>query len=230
MIFERNVQEHPNNPHLPVPTSPAIPAHIQTENYIPPVLEASSLAITDRNCGVDEVEIVMHSAHQPAAAAVSAGAQANYSSLDHMSGGEDYSSGGEEPADRRRLSFISFADVVQAEQAEQFSDVLTQHSSNSSRSSPVQSAVDPNAVSTITERLRRSPSPIKLGNSPPGGSGYGERKSPGSPGRSADNLAVGGEQQQRGELTIETMRQALRKTASGDLGVQRSPIGGSFNR
>jgi hypothetical protein len=226
MIFERNVQEHPNNPHLPVPTSPAIPAHIQTENYIPPVLEASSLAITDRNCGVDEVEIVMHSAHQPAAA-VSAGAQANYSSLDRMSGGEDYSPGDEEPADRRRLSFISFADVVQAEQAEQFSDVLTQHSSNSSRSSPVQSAVDPNAVSTITERLRRSPSPIKLGNS---GSGCGERKSPGSPGRSADNLAVGGEQQQRGELTIETMRQALRKTASGDLGVQRSPIGGSFNR
>jgi hypothetical protein len=226
MIFERNVQEHPNNPHLPVPTSPAIPAHIQTENHIPPVLEASSLAITDRNCGVDEVEIVMHSAHQPAAA-LPAGTQAHYSSLDHMTGGEDYSS--EEPADRRRLSFISFADVVQAEQAEQFSDVLTQHSSNSSRSSPVQSAVDPNVVSTITERLRRSPSPIRLGTSPPGGSGY-VMASPGSPGRSADNLAVGGEQQQRGELTIETMRQALRKTASGDLGVQRSPISGSFNR
>ncbi|KAA8913529.1 hypothetical protein FN846DRAFT_103059 [Sphaerosporella brunnea] len=234
MIFERNVQEHPNNPHLPVPTSPAIPAHIQTENHIPPVLEASSLAITDRNCGVDEVEIVMHSAHQPAVLSVSPSSSAYFSSLpDHIAAAASSAeTTAEEFADRRRLSFISFADVVQAEQAEQFSDVLTQHSSSSSpasRGSPVQSAVDPIAISTINERLRRSPSPIRLGNSPPG-SGYGGSgiAAPSSP----DSLGAELPQQQRGELTIETMRQALRKTGSGDLGMlaQRSPIAGSFNR
>ena len=59
-IFERNVQE-------PEP-SPAIPAHIQTEDHIPAALDASSLAITDDHLNPDEVEIVMHAAHQPAAA------------------------------------------------------------------------------------------------------------------------------------------------------------------
>ena len=63
-IFERNVQE-------PEP-SPAIPAHIKTEDHIPAALDASSLAITDNQLNPDEVEIVMHAAHQPAAA-VSAG-------------------------------------------------------------------------------------------------------------------------------------------------------------
>lgn len=59
-IFERNVQE-------PEP-SPAIPAHIKTEDHIPAALDASSLAITDDHLNPDEVEIVMHAAHQPAAA------------------------------------------------------------------------------------------------------------------------------------------------------------------
>lgn len=59
-IFERNVQE-------PEP-SPAIPAHIKTEDHIPAALDASSLAITDNHLNPDEVEIVMHAAHQPAAA------------------------------------------------------------------------------------------------------------------------------------------------------------------
>lgn len=59
-IFERDVQE-------PEP-SPAIPAHIKTEDHIPPALDASSLAITDDHLNPDEVEIVMHSAHQPASA------------------------------------------------------------------------------------------------------------------------------------------------------------------
>ena len=268
MIFERNVQEHPNNPNIPVPTSSAIPAHIQTENFIPPVLEASSLAITDRNCDVDEVEIVMHSAHQPA---LSVGGMAtssdNYSSLDHTEdssnySGDDLSSHGAgigtlAAADKRRLSFISFADVVQAEQAEQYGDIPTHSTSSPSRGSPVQSAADPvtmgtinetmrrspspillgstpshgslvqdpNALSSINETLRRSPSPIRLGSSPSRTTYMaGERSpgSPGSPGRSAaDHLSV-----ERGELTIETMRQALRRTGSGDLG-QRSPIGDS---
>ncbi|KAI5857975.1 hypothetical protein BZA05DRAFT_385443 [Tricharina praecox] len=268
MIFERNVQEHPNNPNIPVPMSSAIPAHIQTENFIPPVLEASSLAITDRNCGVDEVEIVMHSAHQPA---LSVGGLAtsleNYSSLDHTEdpssySGDDLSShgggiGASAAADKRRLSFISFADVVQAEQAEQYGDIMTHSTSSPSRGSPVQSAADPAAMGTINETMRRSPSPIRLGSTPSRGSLVqdpnslssinetlrrspssirlgnspprstymaGERSpgSPGSPGRTAaDHIGV-----ERGELTIETMRQALKKTGSGDLG-QRSPIASS---
>jgi len=219
-IFERSVQEHPANPQ----TSPAIPAHIQTENHIPPVL-SSFLAIADRDCDPDEVEIVMHSAHQPAVSVV-APSVSNcpphaYSSLDHSEdangcSGEDLSSHGTEigaasATDKQRLSFISFADVVQAEQSQQFGD-----NTSSSRGSPVQSALDPVAMSA-----RRSPSPIRLGSSPSQISYMLSERSPGSPGRSADNLGV-----ERGELTIETMRQALRKTGSGDLG-QRSSIGGS---
>src|SRR5271170_5697922 len=60
-IFERDVQESS----LPVPNSPAIPSHIQTENHIPSVLDASSEAITDKNIDPDSVEIIMHSSHQP---------------------------------------------------------------------------------------------------------------------------------------------------------------------
>lgn len=59
-IFERNVQE-------PEP-SEAIPAHIKTDDHIPAALDASSLAITDDHLNPDDVEIVMHAAHQPAAA------------------------------------------------------------------------------------------------------------------------------------------------------------------
>ncbi|KAF8537256.1 hypothetical protein BDD12DRAFT_632369, partial [Trichophaea hybrida] len=214
-IFERNVQEHPANPNLPT-TSSAIPAHIQTENHIPPVL-SSFLAITDRDCDPDEVEIVMHSAHQPAGSVVAPNVSNypphGYSSLDHSedangcSGDDLPSHGGEigiaSATDKQRLSFISFADVVQAEQSQQFGDTAS-----SSRGSPVQSAFDPVAIST----RKRSPSPMRLGTSPPQFRYISGEKSPGSPGRSADNLGV-----ERGELTIETMRQALRKTGSGDL-------------
>ncbi|CAI4212234.1 unnamed protein product [Parascedosporium putredinis] len=47
-IFERDVQDS-----VILPTSPAIPSHIQTENHIPPVLNASSEAITDRHLDPD---------------------------------------------------------------------------------------------------------------------------------------------------------------------------------
>ncbi|KAI5795145.1 hypothetical protein EDC01DRAFT_590340, partial [Geopyxis carbonaria] len=216
-IFERNVQEHANTPSQPAPTSPAIPAHIQTDNHIPPVLEASSLAITDKACGVDEVEIVTTSTHQPAVSVVASSySNATSPTVDaphqHLSfpadhspaeeagniSSDDLSSYSTSGADKRRLSFISFADVVQAEQAES----AASHTAHSSpRGSPV---LDPVSISTINERLRRSPSPIRggLGSSPPNGAS-----------RSGDNLGV-----ERGELTVETMRQALRKTGSGDLG------------
>ena len=68
----------------------AIPGHIPQEDRIPAVLEASLLAITDNGCNVDDVEIV-----------TSAGSQQTV-------------------GDRRRLSFISFADVVQAEQEDDY--------------------------------------------------------------------------------------------------------------
>src|SRR5215469_1836952 len=51
LIFERNVQENP----LPEDVAHSIPSHIQTEDFIPPVLEASSKAITDDHLNPDEV-------------------------------------------------------------------------------------------------------------------------------------------------------------------------------
>ncbi|KAG9998888.1 hypothetical protein KCU78_g16199, partial [Aureobasidium melanogenum] len=134
-IFERNVQESI----VPSELSPAIPAHIQTEDHIPAVLEASSLAITDTHLDPDQVEIVTHTAHQPAIDKVAEGtanalhsdAQLPVSPQDsqhesfhsvpsHPPDLDDAASnyGALDPADVRRLSFISFADVVQAEQAE----------------------------------------------------------------------------------------------------------------
>ncbi|KAH0374040.1 hypothetical protein KCU65_g165, partial [Aureobasidium melanogenum] len=127
-IFERNVQESI----VPSELSPAIPAHIQTEDHIPAVLEASSLAITDTHLDPDQVEIVTHSAHQPAidkvaegtASALHSDAQLPVSPQDsqhesfhsvpsHPPDLDDAASnyGALDPADVRRLSFISFADV-----------------------------------------------------------------------------------------------------------------------
>jgi hypothetical protein len=121
-IFERNVQEPED--------SSAIPAHIKTEDHIPPALDASSLAITDDHLNPDDVEIVMHAAHQPASTAVAGGmAESVYSqSLAHEDSLASSHADVNEPAsnygsldmtDPRRLSFISFADVVQAEHVEQ---------------------------------------------------------------------------------------------------------------
>ncbi|KAF2399639.1 hypothetical protein EJ06DRAFT_60794 [Trichodelitschia bisporula] len=221
LIFERNVQEAP----LPDDLSSAIPAHIQTEDHIPPVLEASSLAITDTHLGPDEVEIVMHAAHQPAAASISA--PPNNDALsplaqhteDSVGEADDTASnyGSLDTHDVRRLSFISFADVVQAEHAE--------HRDSSALH-----------LSSISSTANRSPSPVRspasshgFGPSPPTsgapsvkgvdiGVGKGGRGM-GSP-NSAQSPILGG------ELMVETMRQALRKTGSGDLGAAR---GGSLS-
>lgn len=244
-IFERNVQEQLSSTNLPPPTSSAIPAHIQTENRIPAVLEASSIAITDEKCGVDEVEIVMHSMHQPAVSVPHRGTSSSpvygghvpgYGSdnaIDESSGnsGDELSShgtgiGAAAAADKRRLSFISFADVVQAEQAEHEGVMASSGSLRnlSPGGSPNVVPADRDvALSTINETLRRSPSPIRLGSSPPRGSGNVQRTlsgksmgtaGAGSPPRTSMGDSLGME---RGELTIETMRQALRKTGSGDL-------------
>lgn len=196
----------------------------------------------------------MHSMHQPAVSVVSPHGTSASSPLfdshfyshgsDHAiddsagNSGDDLSShgagiGAAAAADKRRLSFISFADVVQAEQAEHEGVMASSSSINLSPpggSPNVIPADRDSALSTINETLRRSPSPIRLGSSPPrhiGGNANaartlsGRSTGAGSPPRSSIGDSLGME---RGELTIETMRQALRKTGSGDLsGYARSP-------
>ena len=95
-----------------------------TEDHIPPALEASEQAITSEDLTPDEVEIVMHAAHQPASAAVTASnagdslhspmqeeAPAAASAIlpaspqDADETASNY--GALDPTDARRLSFIS---------------------------------------------------------------------------------------------------------------------------
>ncbi|KAI5859702.1 hypothetical protein GGS23DRAFT_266316 [Durotheca rogersii] len=231
-IFERDVQESTTI----IPNSPAIPSHIQTENYIPPVLDASSEAITDDRLNPDSVEIITHNSHQPAS--VTVGGAPPYDSIpgswsedlaassDREESASNY--GSLDSTDVRRLSFISFADVVQAEQIPPNSSRDSMHvagltslsSMGVNRSpSPIRSPVSsqgpetspPNSISGSIKGLSMSPS----------------RKPLASPTSAADhNLSV------NGEFNIETMSQALRRTASTDLSLSRSlpisPIEGSL--
>lgn len=219
-IFERNVQENT----LPGELSPAIPSHIQTEDHIPPVLEASSLAITDDHLNPDEVEIVMHSAHQPASAAVAGSiSDSLYSPMQeefigHQDGDDSASNYGSlDTTDVRRLSFISFADVVQAEHAENSRDTM-------------------HLMSLSTTAANRSPSPVRspasshgFSASPPTsgatsvkGMDAASPKGPRAPGSPTTTTHGTHSPPLGGELTIETMRQALRRTGSGDLSGARS--------
>lgn len=218
-IFERDVQDY-----TAAPTSPAIPSHIQTENHIPPVLNASSEAITDGHLDPDSVEILTHSQHQPASVTVT-GASTNQG-YDHMAGSWSdelaaYSDRDDasaftpldgSAADIRRLSFISFADVVQSEHC------------GAAPANPRDSLHL--AGLTSLSNLRRSPSPIRSpvssqgpGTSPPTSKSASvkgldmspTRKPLGSP--TSTQLGVS-----MGEVNIETMSQALRRTGSSDLG------------
>ncbi|KKK15661.1 hypothetical protein ARAM_000664 [Aspergillus rambellii] len=231
LIFERNVQEDILLPQA----SPSIPSHIRTENYIPPVLEASSAAITDSQLDPDSVEIVTHSIHHPAASSVVPGEHSLQSSWSESGGdmndSEELSSSnrGSDMADVRRLSFISFADVVNAENAET-SEYSFGH--DSAQGSPTLA----NPSGMVYQNISLSPlhSPISshgFGTSPPtsiSASFKGLELSPnrGARGTESPLLTV-----QRpvspslnGELNIETMRQALRRTGSRDLGVSRSQV------
>jgi len=228
-IFERDVQESA----ILAPNSPAIPSHIQTENYIPPVLDASSEAITDGHLDPDDVEIITHTSHQSAAVTVTGGGGllepswaeelAAFTSEKGTDSASNY--GSFDTTDVRRLSFISFADVVQAEQG---------HGGIAgSRDSMHLAGLTSLASMGITNR---SPSPIRSPvssaggpeTSPPtskSGSVKGLEMSPsrkplGSPG--LQQLHPPGSPTVSGELTIETMSQALRRTGSGDLSVLRS--------
>ncbi|KAL8763087.1 MAG: hypothetical protein Q9184_001047 [Pyrenodesmia sp. 2 TL-2023] len=223
-IFERNVQEDG----LAATASPAIPSHITTENHIPPVLDASSMAITDNHLTPDKVEIVMHSAHQPAAVSINASSisepaasipqEEPVSQLETDETASNY--GALDAADVRRLSFISFADVVHAEHAADYA---------SGRES-----VPPSGAASIAPLCagHRSPSPIRSpllahahSSSPPLGGSAASSTLDTSPHRGGRNLVSGVPNHSPptgGELTIETMRQALRKTGSGDLSGARS--------
>ncbi|KXL50022.1 hypothetical protein M433DRAFT_158383 [Acidomyces richmondensis BFW] len=255
-IFERNVQEPMPISTLQGELSPAhIPTHVITEDHIPPALEASAQAITSEELDPDEVEIVTSASHQPAVVSMLEGStshadltQLHSPSMPNLSsdssemaspmhqsgmlagapeddGASNY--GQLDPNDVRRLSFISFADVVQSEhqQAQQLSDgsgrdSLYIFSSNHPSSLPGSATAQERAASPL--RSPRSPGSSHsrgLTTPPPGVSldPLGEQ----SPARSAKGILVG----QHGELQIETMRQAVRKTASGDLSGVRSAVG-----
>ena len=224
-IFERDVQETAS---LAGDLSPNIPSHITTENYIPPVLEASSIAITDDHLDPDNVEILTHSVHQPAALTVTGGASEvagsppsqedilSQASVPHYEtvddGGSNYGALYDN-SDPRRLSFISFADVVQAEHVVGSRDSI--HLMSQSSTAPSVSA-------------NRSPSPVRspvsgLGTSPPTSGAASLKGLEMSPARGVGIQMAGSPTSASsppnfgGELMVETMRQALHKTGSGDV-------------
>jgi len=233
-IFERSVQEDIAS----AQTSPSIPSHIMTENHIPPILEASSVAITDDRLDPDSVEIITHSFHQPASLSVTGGGPIDHSmTLWHEDGNshpaldpEDSASnyGALDGTDVRRLSFISFADVVHAEHAES-----GDHTSN--RDSLYMAGLSTNPTALAVQN--RSPSPVRspvsshgFGTSPPTSvspSCKGIETSPNRGGRGAGSPLPHSPPLSgfAGELNVETMRQALRRTGSGDLsGVRSQPM------
>lgn len=218
-----------------------IPTHVITEDHIPPALEASAQAITSEELNPDEVEIVMSSSHQPAAASIleegGRESQADLNSLqspmsplhpvrsedsEHAPSGILPAPGAEEadgasnygqldPNDVRRLSFISFADVVQSEHQQP----------------PPSAAAEPGSRDSLhiaslpgSFKAERAGSPLR---SPPSThsqnfSGSGGVTTP-PPGLNMNAAEAGSpvSSQPHGDLTMETMRQAVRKTASGDL-------------
>lgn len=224
-IFERNVQEaHAISAAVASNGAPAtvqkIPAHIATENHIPAVLEASSIAITDGSIDPDSVEIAVMTSHQ------SVSSQASNSLHPHKDSHGDEHTGATTAVhppstshsqhsqhsssaiqDKRRLSFISFSDIVQAEQADLLdSTILSPNpSTNVNPGFPAATVIDQVGISGITETLlvRRSPSPRYGASSPP---------------RTSAGLLPGVGQQQQEGVVVETLGQSIRKTGSGDLG------------
>ncbi|KAG6024522.1 hypothetical protein E4U41_001762 [Claviceps citrina] len=234
-IFERDVQDST----VLKPSSPAIPTHIQTENYIPSVLDDASEAITNDKLDPDSVEIVTHTSHQPASVTVTGASGGATSPLDQMASewaaelasfaervglppdsASNY--GSLDSADVRRLSFISFADVVQAEHSNQAGTIGSWDSMHVAGLTSIPSA-----------SMNQSPSPIR---SPVSSQGQGTSPPTSNPGsmkgieispprkpigslKPGQNLAGPG-----GDLNIETMRQALRRTGSTDLSSFRSNL------
>lgn len=227
-IFERSVQEP-----IPISTLEGEPrahlaTHVITEDHIPPALEASAQAITSQELDPDEVEIVTSTAHQTVLE--SSTSQLDLTSL-NSARGEDAESisqsgflghhdeesgstyGSIDPNDVRRLSFISFADVVQSEH---------QHpvmASGDANHSPSLSGSLPNVRARSPFRSPQASQVSSSGLSTPPMSAVRQVISADqSPVRNLNQPVT------HGGLTIETMRQAVRKTASGDIGQNfRSP-------
>ena len=226
MIFERNVQEEVALPEQ----SPHLPTHVLMENHIAPALDASAEAITNEKLDPDTVEIVTHATHQPASVTITGvgadqsmassmqddfpPALASFAHRQDTETGSNY--GSIDATDVRRLSFISFADVVHGEHeygdARRDSTHLSGHPSyGPARSpSPVRSPLSSAAPGTspppsvTASRYETSPHRAPRGAASP------------IPGQSSP-LASGS------EINVETMRQALRKTGSGDLSHFVSP-------
>lgn len=238
-IFERDVQED-----ALLPNSPAIPSHIITENHVPPVLDASSEAITDDHLNPDSVEIITHASHQPAAVAVTgisdntsnswqddlaaSLAAADFRPIDQTDSASN-SGGLDNNADVRRLSFISFADVVQAE-----------HQGHAGLAGSRDSLHLAGLTSLSTVANNRSPSPIRspvssttggAGTSPPNSKSASLRGLETSPSRKPLGSPVSTTLSMSppiaplgipGEVNVETMAQAMKRTESGDLSGVRS--------
>jgi len=131
-----------------------------------------------------------------------------------------------DPNDVRRLSFISFADVVHSEHAHPTATGDIAGSRDSLHIASQLSGIHERAGSPL--RTPRSPSSTYSGGvvTPPltlGPSQQTPLTTDQSPARSIPIGSPGAPHSgTHGELTIETMRQALRKTASGDLSGVRS--------
>lgn len=238
-IFERDVQES-----VLLPNSPAIPSHIKTEDHVPSVLDASSEAITDTHLNPDCVEIITHANHHPAslnvighpdhlsnaswqddlAASLSASDFRPVSDLTES--GSNY--GSLDSADVRRLSFISFADVVQAE-----------HQGHAGMGGSRESIhlAGLTSLSSMGNMDHRSPSPIRspvsstTGDPPtssPNSKPVSLRGTETSPSRkpfgSPVSTALSMSPLHGAEVNVETMAQALKRTESGDLtGIKSHP-------
>ena len=220
-IFERNVQE-------PEP-SPAIPNHVKTEDMIPPALDASALAITDDHLSPEKVEIVTHSAHQPAAATVSASmtdsvyspslapedsvVSGQASIAETTESAPNY--GSLDTEDVKRLSFISFADVVQAEHVENDREsfgpaegiqFMSLNSTSANRS--------PSPVRSPLSSQGRTASPPTSGAPSEKGVEHARTRSPGSP--SPSHVAHNAPLNEELPLQVETMRQVIRKPGTSN--------------
>ncbi|RVX74890.1 hypothetical protein B0A52_01167 [Exophiala mesophila] len=222
MIFERNVQEDVALPEV----SPHLPSHVIIENHIAPALDASAEAITNEKLDPDTVEIVTHATHQPASVTItrvppepSLGSPVldDLTPAPRQDTEETSNYGSLDQTDVRRLSFISFADVVHGEQENlegrrDSAHLSGHHGFISPRSpSPIRSPTSsaafgtspPTSVTASVKGFETSPHRHQRGTASP------------LPGQSSP-LAAGS------EINIETMRQALRKTGSGDLSHFRS--------
>jgi hypothetical protein len=124
--------------------------------------------------------------------------------------------------DVHRLSFISFADVVQSEHAHPTVASDLAAGSRDSLHISLQPTTSPRSPSSTYSGSGIVTPPLTLGTSTNQVESALGRHEDQSPVRSIPVVGSPGASSAHGELTIETMRQAVRKTASGDLGGVRS--------